>query len=161
LVPAARVFLRTGRTPEARAIATELGSQLPKPNRAYGKIVLAEIAMEEKKPTEAIDLLTQSRGLADLWLGRFDLGVAYVHADAFAEAIPELEACQKRRGEVTALFFDDRPTLRYSGQLSYWLGRAKEGLGQTAAAKASYATFLALRKDTADALVQDAARRSR
>ena len=25
----------------------------------------------------AIDLLTQSRTLADLWLGRFDLGVAY------------------------------------------------------------------------------------
>ena len=162
IVPAARVFLRAGRIPEARTLAADLGAQLPKQNRAYGKLILAEIALEEKKPTEAVDLLTQARGLADLWLGRFDLGVAYEQANAFAEAITEFEACQKRRGEATALFFDDRPTLRYLATLPYWLGRAQEGLGQAAPAKASYDAFLTLRKDAAaDPLVQDARRRVR
>ncbi len=163
IVPAARVLLRAGKVAEARALAAELEGQLQKQNRAYGKIVLAEIALEEKKPAEAVDLLTQARGLADLWLGRFDLGVAYVQADPLqhgAEAITELEACQKRRGEATALFFDDRPTVRYLATLPYWLGRAQEGLGQAAPAKASYQAFLSLRKDAAaDPLVQDARRR--
>jgi hypothetical protein len=106
--------------------------------------------------------LIQARALADLWLGRFDLGVAYVQANAFAEAITEFEACQKRRGEATALFLDDRPTIRYLGPFSYWLGRAQEGLGQATPAKASYEAFLSVRKDAAaDPLVQDARRRVR
>jgi eukaryotic-like serine/threonine-protein kinase len=162
VVPAARVFVRAGRIADARALAAELGSQLPKPNRAYAKIILAEIALEDRKPADAVDLLTQARSLADLWLGRFDLGVAYVHANAFAEAITEFEACQKRRGEATALFLDDRPTIRYFAPIPYWLGRAQEGLGQASSARASYDAFLAVRKDAeTDPLVQDARRRVR
>jgi hypothetical protein len=154
------VLLRAGKIVEARALAAELEGQLQKPNRAYGKIVLAEIALEEKKPAEAVDLLTQARGLADLWLGRFDLGVAFVQANAFPEAIPELEACEKRRGEATALFFDDRPTVRYLAALPYWLGRAQEGLFQAAPSKASYDAFLKIRGSASvDPLVQDARRR--
>jgi tetratricopeptide (TPR) repeat protein len=160
VVPAARILTRAGRTAEARTLAAELGRQLPKQSRAYGKIVLAEIALEEKKPAEAADLLTQARAITDLWLGRFDLGVAYVEANAFAEAISELEACQKRRGEATALFFDDRPTVRYLATLPYWLGRAQEGLGQRTTAKTSYAAFVTRRPDVnTDPLVQDARRR--
>jgi tetratricopeptide (TPR) repeat protein len=160
IVPAARILMRAGRAAEARTLAAELGGQLPKQSRAYSKIVLAEIALEEKKPAEAADLLTQARAIADLWLGRFDLGVAYVGANAFAEAISELETCQKRRGEATALFFDDRPTIRYLATLPYWLGRAQEGLGQRATAKASYDGFVKIRSDAnADPLVQDARRR--
>ena len=160
VVPAARILARAGRLAEARTLAAELGSQLPKQSRAYGKIVLAEIALEEKKPAEAADLLTQARAIADLWLGRFDLGVAYVEANAFAEAISELEACQKRRGEATALFFDDRPTVRYLATLPYWLGRAQDGLGQRTTAKASYDAFVKRRPDmNTDPLVQDARRR--
>jgi tetratricopeptide (TPR) repeat protein len=160
MVPAARVLLRAGTAAEARTLAADLGGQLQTQSRAYGKILLAEIALEEKRPAEAVDLLTQSRALADLWLGRFDLGVAYVQAGAFAEAISELEACEKRRGEATALFFDDRPTLRYLAPLAYWIGRAQEGLNMAGPARAHYDTFLSLRKDaTADPLVQDARRR--
>ena len=160
IVPAARVLLRAGKAAEARALAAELEGQLQRSSRAYGKIVLAEIALEDKKPAEAVDLLTQARGLADLWLGRFDLGIAFVQANAFAEAIPEFEACEKRRGEATALFFDDRPTVRYLATLPYWLGRAQEGLFQAAPAKASYEAFLKIRGGaSADPLVQDARRR--
>ena len=161
VVPASRVLLRAGRTAEARTLATELEGQLQKQNRAYGKIVLAEIALEEKRPpAEAVDLLTQARELADLWLGRHVLGVAYVQAGAFAEALTELEACEKRRGEATALFFDDRPTVRYLAALPYWMARAQEGLHMTGSAKTRYEEFLTLKKDAAaDPLVQDARRR--
>jgi tetratricopeptide (TPR) repeat protein len=75
VVPAARVLLRAGKAVEARALATELEGQLQKQNRAYGKILLAEIALEDKRTIEATDLLMQARPLADVWLGRLDLGV--------------------------------------------------------------------------------------
>ena len=136
---------------------------------AAGFVVVLETKMEGRidawsnqplTKAEAVDLLTQARGLADLWLGRFDLGIAFVQANAFAEAIPEFEACEKRRGEATALFFDDRPTVRYLATLPYWLGRAQEGLFQAAPAKASYEAFLKIRGGaSADPLVQDARRR--
>ena len=85
--------------------------------------------------------------------------MAYVLAGSPAEALPEFQACLKRRGEATALFFDERPTVRYLATLPYWTGRAEEGLGM-ASAKDRYESFLALRKDAAwDPLVQDARRR--
>jgi eukaryotic-like serine/threonine-protein kinase len=162
IVPAARVLLRAGKIPEARTFASDLEGQLQKQNRAYGKILLAEIALEDKRPpAEAVDLLMQARALANVWLVSFDLGVAYVQANTFPEAVSELGACEKRRGEATALFFDDKPTVRYLATLPYWIGRAQEGLEMRAAAKAHYDSFIALRKDaTADPLVQDARRRS-
>ena len=102
----------------------------------------------------------QARALANVWLVSFDLGVAYVQANTFPEAVSELGACEKRRGEATALFFDDKPTVRYLATLPYWIGRAQEGLEMRAAAKAHYESFIALRKDaTADPLVEDARRR--
>jgi eukaryotic-like serine/threonine-protein kinase len=160
IVPAARVFLRAGRAADARALATELEGQLQKQNRAYAKIVLAEIALEEKQAVQATDLLMQARALSDVWLGRFDLGVAYVQAGHFAEAMTEFEACEKRRGEAIALFFDDRPTARYLAPLPYWMGRAQEGLGMIAPAKTRYEAFMNLRKDAAtDPLADDARRR--
>jgi tetratricopeptide (TPR) repeat protein len=160
LVPAARVFLRVGRAAEARAIASGLESQLQRQSRAYGKIVLAEIALEEGKTTEAADRLNEALQLADVWLGRFDLGVTYVQAGHFAEALPELELCEKRRGEATALFFDDVPTYRFLAPLAYWIGRAQEGLGMRGAAIAHYQRYLAIRADSQnDPLVADARRR--
>ena len=160
LVPAARVDIAVARAAEARAIASELEGQLQKQSRAYGKIILAEIALSEKKTTEAVDLLGQARELTDLWLGRFDLGVAYVQAGHFAEAVSELEICEKRRGEATALFFDDVPTVRYLAPLPYWVGRAQEGVGMRGPAKNSYDAFLKLRSDgKGDPLVEDAQRR--
>ena len=153
------MLIRAGKVSEARAIASELEGQLQKQSRAYGKILLAEIAMDDKNDRRGDRPAHSGTPLADLWLGRFDLGVAYIQRDAFAEALPELEACQKRRGEATALFFDDMPTVRYLAALPYWIGRAEEGL-KMASARSRYQAFIALRKDaTADPLVQDARRR--
>jgi hypothetical protein len=90
------------------------------------------------------------------------MGVVYARAGAWAEAISEFAACEKRRGEATALFLDDTPTVRYLATLPYWLGRAQEGLGQQAAARANYAKFLANRGANfpADPLVIDARKRA-
>ena len=73
----------------------------------------------------------------------------------------EFEVCEKRKGEATALFFDERPTVRDLATLPYWRGRAQEGLFQTAPAKTSYEAFLKIRGDAAsDDLVKDASRRA-
>jgi hypothetical protein len=55
--------------------------------------------------------------------------MAYVAAKHFAEAKDEFDACQKRRGEATALFLDDQPTFRYLASLPSWLAQAQKGLG--------------------------------
>ena len=88
------------------------------------------------------------------------LGMAYVQAGAYAEALSEFDVCQRRRGEAMAVYLDDVPTARYLAPLPYWLGRAQEGLGQRAAAVASYRKYLSHRPDAAaDTLAADARRR--
>ena len=160
LVSAARVFIRTGNRNEARAIADELETQLPRQSRAYGKILLGELATESGGFTEAVDRFGEARQMVDLWLGRLDLGIAYVQAGHFAEALSELELTEKRRGEVTALFFDDMPSVRYYAPVWYWMGRAREGLGQRDAALERYKTFLTLRPALSrDPLAADARKR--
>src|SRR5260370_1236737 len=65
IVPAARVLRRTGNATEARQLAAGLEGSLQKQSRAYGKILLAEIALDEKKAGDATDLLMEARKLAD------------------------------------------------------------------------------------------------
>src|SRR5204862_14966 len=81
---------------------------------------------------------------------RRDLGIAYVQADAYAEAVSELELAEKRRGERTAMCLDDWPTVHQLATLQYWLGRAHEGLGATPAARQNYQSFIKLRGGAAD-----------
>ncbi len=88
-----------------------------------------EIALKQERTTEAVAALQEARKLSDVWLARFDLGVAFVRAGHYAEAVRELELCLKRHGEATAMFLDDVPTYRYIVPLYYWLARAQEGLG--------------------------------
>ena len=63
-----------------------------------------------------------------------------------------------RRGEATAMFLDDRPSYRYLADLSYWLGRAQQGLGMGGAATSSFEAFLSLRPGSGP-LPDDARRR--
>jgi hypothetical protein len=83
----------------------------------------AEIAIARGRTTEAVDLLSEAKGLADLWLVRFTLGRAFEEANRHAEALSELELCQKRRGESTAVYLDDVPSYRYLGRSPYRLAR--------------------------------------
>jgi tetratricopeptide (TPR) repeat protein/tRNA A-37 threonylcarbamoyl transferase component Bud32 len=162
LLPAARILIAAGREADAAAIAADLEQQLQPQSRAYGKIIRGDIALANKRFSEAVQQYRSAKDLRDIWAARFGLGVAYIESGAtgaFALASTELEDCLKRRGEATALFLDEVPTFRYLAPLQYWLGRAKEGLNRTDAA-ADYRAFLALRPaDSRDPLAADARRR--
>jgi tetratricopeptide (TPR) repeat protein len=160
VVPAARLFVAAGRVDAAAAHAAALEKQVQKRSRALAAVIRAEISLSAKRPVEAIDALTAARGLADLWLVRYTLGRAYVEQERYAEAIAELEECQKRIGEATDVFLDDWPTFRYTVPLKYWLARAQQGLGQADSAKKNYDAYLALRGQVAgDALAADVRKR--
>ena len=157
LVPAARIYLAAGKAAEAQALGAELQGRVPSLARAFGKVIEGEVALEQRKLVAAIDAFRAAAKLADVWIARYDAGVAYVEAGQYAEALSEFELCQKRRGETTALFFDDWPTVRYLVPLDYWLGRAKEGLGMKAPAAEHYRQFLTRRPDgSRDPLARDA-----
>jgi tetratricopeptide (TPR) repeat protein len=161
IVPAAGILLDAGLETEARALASSLGQQLQPQRRAYAKILDGEIALKGRQPGVAVNAFREGQKIADVWLGRFDLGVAYVEAGHYAEALAELEIAHKRRAEVTAIFLDDVPSFRRLVPLYYWLARAQQGLG-ISTAEANYKTFLLLRPAaTKNPLAVDAERRLR
>ena len=127
--------------------------------QVYGKQIKGEIELKQGNYQEAIRIFREAQKLSDTWVGRFDLGRAYLEAGAFTEAHSELETCLKRRGEATAVFLDDIPTFRYFPPVYYYLGLAQEGLNSPAAAE-SFRSFLAI-KEKCDGcpLVADAHRR--
>ena len=142
---AARVYVAAGRESLAKQLATELSTQTQGYSRAYADIVRAEIALARRAPADAVDALRAAQKAADLWLVHFLLGQAYVEAGRFPEAIAEFDTCVQRRGEATAIFLDDVPSVRYLATLPYWHGRAQEGLGLSAQATANYKQFLTVR----------------
>ena len=160
-VPAARLFLQAGNETEPRRIASELLTSLQAERRAYGHLITGEIARRNRRTIDAVDSFRAAIKLTDLWLARFSLGVTYVDAGGHdAEALSELDACVKRKGEATSIFFDDVPTFRYLVSLPYWLGRAQVGVGLTKNAADNFKQFLTLRPDVArDPLAADATRR--
>jgi tetratricopeptide (TPR) repeat protein len=160
LVPVARAYLVLNRVPDAQRIIAELSGRLQPESRAYGRLLEAEHALKRNQFRDAIAASQDARRHADLWLVRFVLGLSYFQAEHYAEALSEFEACLKRRGEASAIFFDDQPTFRYLATLPYWLGRSQEALGQRDAAVVRYREFLAPRDpDATDALVVDARQR--
>jgi serine/threonine protein kinase/tetratricopeptide (TPR) repeat protein len=160
VVPAARTLLWAGRLTDARAMAQTLQKQFEPHRRAYGKLVEGEIAQQAQNPIEALEAFRAAQKLSDTWLGRFDLGVLYVESGRYAEALSELDLCQRRQGEAAALFLDDVPSFRYVAPLPYWLARAQEGLGMKEPATANFKAYLAARKNAPrDPLAADARRR--
>ena len=161
LVSAARLFTRLGQYAEAEAIAAELGEQLPATSRAYGLVIEAAVARQQDRTLDAVDRLRDALALDDLWLARFDLGRVYAERENYAQALTELQACLSRRGEATALYFDDVPSYRYMAPVFYWLARAQQGLGNIETARENYQTYVDLRgdADVADRLIDDARRR--
>jgi tetratricopeptide (TPR) repeat protein len=156
---AAQVYLATNRDAKALDMAMQLGKRLEPDPQAYSKLVEGEVQLKRGKPRDAIKTFLEARKLADTWLGHFDLGLAYLDADAFADAYSEFEVCVKRRGESTAAFLDEVPTYHIFPPVYYYLGRAQEGLQSPAAAE-SYKTFLGIKeKGAGDPLVADARRR--
>jgi serine/threonine protein kinase/tetratricopeptide (TPR) repeat protein len=157
---AGRTFALAGNADRARAMAQSLGGELSVEPQAYARIIEGNIALRAGNAREAIQALTEANKLLDTWLGRLDLGRAYLEAGAYLEADAEFDRCVKRRGEAMALFLDEIPTYGYFPQVYYYIGRAREGL-KTASFGDSYRAFLNIRGAAGeDPLLADARKRS-
>ncbi len=141
---AARIYALTGATAQARAIASQLAAELQAEPQAYGKIIEGVLRLEEQEPRQAIRLLGEANALLDTWIGRFDLGRAYLAAGAYPQADSEFDRCLKRSGEALSLFLDEEPTSGFLPPVHYYQGRVREGLKSAGFAE-SYRTYLAIR----------------
>ncbi len=158
---AARVFVDAGESDRANILASSLASELQVEPRAYAKVIEGDAALKRGDPRGAIKALTDSISLLDTWIGRFDLGRAYVDAGAFTQADSEFDRCLRRRGEALALFLDEEPTYGYLPPLYYHQGRAREGLNGPGFAE-SYGTYLNIRENAGeDPLLMEARQRMR
>jgi len=155
---AARAYIAANQDARAFAIIHDLSSRLDADPQAYGRLLEGEIQLKHGKPEDALKLFLDSRKVADTWLGHFDAGRTYVELGAFAEADSEMETCQKRRGEATAIFLDESPTFYVFPPKYYYLGRAQEGLKSSAAAD-FYKSFINIKNGGQDPLLADARRR--
>ena len=145
LLPAARLYIALDRNDDARALATELEGAPDSGSRAYGQVVDAELALDRGDTAGAIKTLLRALKTADLWIARYVLGNAYLQSKQYPEAVAELNMCEVRRGEATAQFQDDLPSLRYLGMLEYLRARALDGAGMTREAADAFRQFLQLR----------------
>ena len=155
---AGMVYADAGQTAKAEALVTQLKSRVEPEPQLYSKLLEAEILLKKRDAKEAIPLLKDAQQTSDSWIGRFELGLAYLETSSFPEADAAFEDCLKRRGEAVALYLDDVPTLRLLPPTYYYLGRVQEGLKSPAAAE-SYRTFVSLQPQGNTALLEDAKRR--
>jgi len=152
---AARTYADAGEFAKAQKLATSLSSALTSESQAYGKIVTGLIALKKKDANEAIRQITAANNLLDTWIGRFDLGRAYLDAGAFTEADSEFDRCLNRQGEAIELFMDNVPTYAYFPPVYYYQGRAREGLKSKGFADL-YKKYLSIRgQSSEDPLVAD------
>jgi eukaryotic-like serine/threonine-protein kinase len=155
---AGRTLAEIGDFPQAQKLADGLGGDIRPEPQAYAKIIEGNILLKRGERAEAIKSFTDANKLLDSWIGRFDLGRAYVEAGAFTEATSEFDKCISRRGEALALFLDEVPTSGFFPPVYYYRGRAEEGLGSSGAD--SYQKFLAIQgKGDETPLLQDAKKR--
>ena len=99
--------------------------------------------------------MTAANSLLDTWIGRFELGRAYLEAGAFTEADEEFDECAKRQGEAIELFMDNVPTYAYFPPVYYYQGRVREGMKSDGFAD-FYKTYLNIRgQSTEDPLLPD------
>lgn len=154
------IFAEAGQFASVQPLISGLSGRLDADSQAYGALLDGEVSLRRGDARRAILRFQDAQKLSDTWLGRFALGRAYVEAGLFTEADSELENCLKRRGEASAVYLDDVPTFRRLPLVSYYLGRAQEGMKSTAAAVESYKAFLAAKANGDEVgLVKDAQKR--
>ena len=156
---AASNYADLGEFAKAQKLAKSLSSGLTSESQAYGKIVGGLIALKRKDVNGAIQQITAANNLLDTWIGRFDLGRAYLEAGAFTQADSEFDRCVQRRGEAIELFMDNVPTYAYFPSVYYYQGRVREGM-KSAGFADSYKTYLSIRgQSSEDPLVPEIHRR--
>jgi eukaryotic-like serine/threonine-protein kinase len=141
---AARNYVALGETAKAKELGAGLSAELQIEPQAYGKLIEGELALKSGDGRGAVRLFTEANSILDTWIGRFDLGTAYLAAGAFTEADSEFDRCMKRRGEALALFLDEVPTYGYFPPVYYYQGRVREGLKNEGFAE-SYKKYLSIR----------------
>ncbi len=157
---AARVLIEAGDSASALEISRLLSKRLDREPQGLAKLIEGEAALKKGQTPEAIRIMRDALKLVDTWIGRFDLGRAYLAAEAYTEADAEFDACIRRRGEATSLPLELAPTYSYLPAVYYYAGRAQAGIGSPSAAD-SFKTFLAMKsKAGADPMVTDARKRA-
>jgi len=160
-VLAARILVELGETAKAQELANGLVSEVQPETQAYGKIIRGDLAFQRGEKIEAIKMFTDANQLLDTWIGRFELGRAYLEAGQFVEADSEFDRCMKRRGEALEIFLDNVPTIAYFPPVYYYQGRVREGLKSPGFAE-PYRTYLSIRGQAGeDPLLADIRRRLR
>jgi eukaryotic-like serine/threonine-protein kinase len=139
----AQVYVALGELDKARELAKGLSAELQIEPQAYGKLIEGEAVLKDGDGRGAVKLFTEANNILDTWMGRFDLGRAYLEIGAFAEADSEFDRCVKRRGEALGLFID-LPTYGYFPPVYYYQGRAREGMKSSGFAE-SYKKYLSIR----------------
>ena len=134
-------------------MADTLGKETLAEPQAYGKIIEGQLALKQGDSRLAIKDITDANNLLDTWIGRFELGRAYLESGQFIEADSEFDRCIKRRGEAIELFMDNGVSYSYLPYVYYYQGRVRQGL-KTPAFADSYRSYLGIRgQSTEDPLV--------
>jgi tetratricopeptide (TPR) repeat protein len=153
------IFAQLGEIAKAHAVAGGLSSELQAEPQAYAKLIAGKLSLKTGSARDAIKSFTEANNLLDTWIGRFELGRAYLDAGAFAEADSEFDRCIKRRGEALLLFMDEVPTYGYFPPIYYYQGRVRGGLKSSGFAD-SYRAYLSIRgKPGEDPLLAEVRRR--
>ena len=152
---AGRVFAEAGDKARAQKMADSLAKETDIEPQAYAKIIAGKLALKQGDSRLAIKDITDANNLLDTWIGRFELGRAYLAAGQFTEADSEFDRCIKRRGEALELLMDNTVTYGYLPYVYYYQGQVREGL-KTPAFADSYRTYLSIRgQSTEDPLVAE------
>jgi len=144
---AARTFIAAGDSRRARPVIDGLAAELQAEPQAHAKILEGELALKNGDARQAIKILTDANTQLDTWIGRFDLGRAYLEAGAFVQADSEFDRCIKRRGEALSLFVDEDPSFGLFPAVYHAQGRVREAL-KNAGFTESYKAYLAFRGES-------------
>jgi tetratricopeptide (TPR) repeat protein len=157
---AARIFVETGEIDRARELAAGLSAAIQAEPQALGKVIEGNLALKAGNARDAITRFTEAAALQDTWIGRFDLGRAYLEVGAYLQADSEFDRCIKRRGEAMSLFLDEEPTFSYLPPVYYYQGRVREQLKSIGFVD-SYRAYLDIREKAGqDPLLSDVRRRA-
>jgi tetratricopeptide (TPR) repeat protein len=158
---AGSIFAEGGAQARAQDMVKSLAAGLQPEPKAYAKIIEGKLALRAGNPSSAIDSFSAATMILDTWIGRFELGKAYLEAKQFPQADSEFADCLKRRGEAMSLFLDEYPTYGHFPQLYYYMGRQREET-KSPAANEFYKKYLGIREKAGeDLLVADARKRAR
>jgi tetratricopeptide (TPR) repeat protein len=155
---AGRAFVEAGEADKGEKLAAALTGELQVEPQAYGKIIQGDSALSKGDPRQAIKSLTEANNLLDTWIGRFELGRAYLQAGLFVESDAEFDKCLKRRGEALEILQDNIPTYGYFPPVYYYQGRVREEL-KSAGAADSYRAYLGIRGKAGEDLLLPEVRR--